>query len=1070
MMNKNLSPAQRALLEKWLQGQLNNISTNIPRRPPGSPVPLSFPQRRQLFLELLHPGTAVNNLSVLLQFKGNLSIPALEQSAAKIVSRHDSLRMHFCFRSGMPAPEVAADTCLKLPVVDLRNVDKVEQVAKARQFAEDDVLQPFDLTKAPLVRLKLYLLNDETCLLLVVAHHAVVDGWSLGVFLKELAGFYGEISSGQMWPKPELSIQYSDFAHWQTSELFESGLQAAILFWQKQLSGELPILELPADRPRGPRTTFSGGTRHFTISGRQTEALEKLSRETDCTLFMTLLTAFYILLHRYSGQDDIIIGTPVANRNRPGMENMIGVFINTLALRVKNAGDPTFRTLLMQVRRLCLEAYAHQDLPFEKLVEVLKPQRDLSRTPVFQVVFNLQNAPLPDLEIPGVETGFLDVDRGVSQFDLTLMVSKVDGQCHASVEYNNELFEAATVERMFQSYQVLLAEVIVSPERPISGLQLLSPKEQNHLVYGLNQTQFHFPREQCLHQLFEAQVEQTPDAVAVIHAGQTFTYVDLNRRANALARGLQSLGVRPGSRVGIWMEKSADLLVALLGVLKAGAAYVPIHTSFPAERVRFILSDAAVELLLTNEAPLPFGGPSVPVVQLSDKVFSKAETTNLHPNVTPCHLVYIIYTSGSTGQPKGVMVQHSALVNFLWSMRRRPGIKNEDVLLSVTAISFDIAALELFLPLLAGATVMIADKEMMTNPVFLCQAIKHHRVTMMQATPSIWQLLLDAGWTGEPHFKALCGGEALTRKLADQLLERVDQLWNMYGPTETTVWSSVNQIQKGDHPVTIGSPIGNTQLYILDRNVQPVPVGVIGELYIGGEGLAQGYVAYDDLTRERFIPDCFCTQPGARLYKTGDRARYLNDYSIEILGRDDEQVKIHGHRIELGEIAAVLMQHPAVQKAIATTRTETNNEKVIVAYYVRNNEMSSGAADFLDFLRKKLPAYMIPAAVVRLDCLPLSPNGKIDRKALPAAEAISSPNGYVGPLTKVEQILASIWQDVLDVEKVSVTDNFFDLGGASIQSLEIVAKATMSGIPLTVEMLFKEQTIAALSASLDGSL
>jgi amino acid adenylation domain-containing protein len=714
---------------------------------------------------------------------------------------------------------------------------------------------------------------------------------------------------------------------------------------------------------------------------------------------------------------------------------------------------------------VCLDAYANQDLPFEKLVEELKPQRDLSRTPLFQAVFNMQNSPMPELETPGFGIGFIDIDRGVSQFDLTLMMSVSEGQCHGIVEYNRDLFKPATITRMFQSFKMLLEDAMTHLDSPVSRLQLMTKEEQHYIVNELNQTKLDFPSEKCIHQLFETQVEKTPGAVAIIQDDTTITYFELNRRANVLAKHLQALGVEPGVRVGIFMEKSSEIVEALLAVLKAGGAYVPINTSFPWERVQFILDDANVTVLLTNISHESPGDNNLHVVNVNDKLFS-TETVYLNPqtNVTAEDLTYIIYTSGSTGKPKGVMVNHSALVNFLWSMRKQPGINKDNLLLTVTPISFDIAALELFLPLIVGATVVIVSNETTTNPFMLSEAISRHHVNMMQATPATWQLLIESGWPGMPGLKALCGGDVLTRKLADELFDRVDSLWNMYGPTETTVWSSLCQIKKGDGPVTIGKPIGNTQLYILDAHLQPVPVGVVGELHIGGEGLALGYLNHPHLTSEKFIPDPFSSKPGALIYKTGDRARYLPDHTIEILGRIDYQVKINGHRIELGEIESALMQHPSIYAAIVITRTETSGEKRLVAYFVPINDKFPDAGELRDFVRKKLPAYMIPVVFIRLDSLPLTPNGKIDRKALQVAGNVRELHGYVAPGNETEKMLTAIWKNVLEIEQVGIHDNFFDLGGASIQSLQIVAHANMAGLQINAEDIFEHQTIAELAA------
>ena len=1067
MADKNLSPAKRALLEKWLQGQLKDDTTGISRRPLNSPVPLSFPQQRQLFLELLEPGTAVNNLSVFLKLEGKLDIVALEESANKIITRHEALRTHFSFGNGLPAPEILIDVKVTIPIVDLQQFDINEQMAEARRLTEKEVLKQFDLSKAPLIRIKLYALSNEKYLLLLIVHHTIADGWSLGVFLRELMMFYQEITNSKSIHLPELPIQYSDYAYWQTSMISEEVILSSMSYWKKQLAGQLPVLELPTDHQRGSRQTFSGGTHHFVLSPQLMEAIDKLCRQEDVTLFMVLLTTFFILLHRYSGQDEILVGTPVANRNRQEFENLIGVFINTLVLRKNISGYTGFRELLKQIRDLSLEAYAHQDLPFEKLVEELKPKRDLSRTPIFQVVFNMQNAPMPNLEIPDLKIIPLEIDRGVSQFDLTLMVIKSQGECNCTVEYNSDLFTLATIKRMFGSFQLLLVNALDDPGCRISKLKIVDENYLHHIIHELNQTQSDFAREKCLHQLFEEQVKKTPDAVAVIHNKNSLTYFELNHRANCLARHFQSLGVETGTHVGILMEKTLEITEALLAILKSGGTYIPISTSFPAERIKFILKDSDVRVLLTNaDTELP-ENIEVNIVNLGDKNYlSKTGCSNLQINITPNHLAYIIYTSGSTGQPKGVMVNHSALVNFLWSMQTRPGIKSDDVLLSVTSVSFDIAALELFLPLIVGATVVIAGKEIMSNPLTIGDAISKFEVTVMQATPAIWQLLIESGWKGKPDLKALCGGDVLTRKLADQILNRVNSLWNMYGPTETTIWSAVNRIQKENAPITIGQPIGNTRLYILDKYILPVPIGVAGELHIGGEGLAQGYLNRPELTKEKFIPDPFNSESVARLYKTGDLARYLPDYSIELLGRTDHQVKINGYRIELSEIASVLMQHPSVSDTIVITHTENSGEKKLFAFCVSKNNQSLKANELQEFARKKLPAYMTPSTFIQLNELPLTPSGKIDRQSLPVPEDLRQFSGYVAPGNETEHILADIWQSVLEVEKVGIHDNFFDLGGASIQSLQVVAVASSSGLHLSPEMIFEYQTIAELAGQL----
>jgi amino acid adenylation domain-containing protein len=672
---------------------------------------------------------------------------------------------------------------------------------------------------------------------------------------------------------------------------------------------------------------------------------------------------------------------------------------------------------------------------------------------------------MPKIGHKDLKISFLDLDRGVSQFELTLMITNTADRYCGTVEYNKELFKPETIERMFQSFLMVLEDAVNHPTRSISKLNHVNKLEFTHLVHELNQTQSDFPKEKCLHQLFEEQAEQTPDAIAVIYEEKSLTYFELNQRANILANQLIARGVTPEVRVGILMNKSIMMLEVLLAVLKSGGTYVPINTSFPKERVQFILEDSNVQLLLTDTDKKLEYPDNIVVLTLNDNTISQDHVApNPNINIRSDQLINIIYTSGSTGHPKGVMVQQSSLVNLLCSMRKRPGISPKDTLLSVTAISFDIAALELFLPLIAGATLVIEGREATDNPLKICNLIDQYNVSIMQATPAVWQLLLDTGWKGKSKFKVLCGGEALTRKLADRLLSCVESLWNMYGPTETTVWSSVSEVQKGDAPITIGQPIGNTQLYILDTYLDPVSVGVIGELYIGGEGLARGYLNLPELTSKQFIKNVFREDSSSRLYKTGDRARYLSDYSIEILGRIDTQVKINGNRIELGEIDAVLNQHYAVKEVITITRVENSGEKRLVAYIVSQDDKLVNSNELRNYVRNKLPSYMVPAFFIQLESLPLTPNGKVNFKSLPLPEDTRIISGYVAPRNEEEQVLASIWQDVLGLEQVGIHDNFFELGGASIQSLRVLAKANMFGFRLSVEDIFEYQTVAELAS------
>lgn len=1067
MKNKELSSAKRELLNKWLSGQLVEDKVSIPTRPQDMPMSLSYPQQRQIFLELLEPGTAVNNLSVSYKLTGKLNQDILEESANRIIARHEILRSHFDIGLGLPRPKIVSKLKATIEKVSLKNNGLGEQLSEARKLGEEAALQPFDLSNAPLLRLNLFELSEETYVFQVVIHHTIADGWSLGIFLNELVSNYNGILNNRSTQLPNLPVQYSDFAHWQNHKMADEKYSSEIAFWKNQLKGELPILDLPTDSPRSVRQSFDGSTHRFSIPVKLTQELERITQGENVTLFMSLFSVFVILLHRYSGQEDIIVGTPIANRNLSEVENLIGIFINTIALRTDLSGDPVFRDLIKNIRDVALNAYAHQDLSFEKLVEELKPVRDLSRPPIFQVVFNMQNTPLPIFNLPGLDIEPLEIDRGVAQFDLSLIITKSEKSYLGTVEYNRHHFEAESIERMFRSYLLILEDIVSKPDLPISQLKLVTENEYELIVHKLNQTESHFPREKFVHHLFEEQVNLSPSSTAIISEAESLTYKELNEKANIMAAHLRSLGVEREVRVGVFMSRSLEIMEALLAILKAGGTYIPINSSYPEDRVRYILEDANVKVLITNIDLSTWAKLEVQTVDLNLKNAHISKTISYtDQEIQSSDLAYIIYTSGSTGQPKGVMVPHSALTNFLYSMKVEPGLSSEDKLMAVTSFSFDIAALELFLPLIVGGTVVLASDEMTTNPYLLNEEISRHQISVMQATPATWQLLIDSDWQGLSSMKALSGGDVLTQQLANNILQRVSSLWNMYGPTETTIWSSICKVEPDELRITIGKPINNTQMYILDKNNVPVPRGVIGELHIGGDGLARGYLNNTKLTSEKFIDDHFRLESGARLYKTGDHARYLQDYSIEVLGRIDHQVKVNGHRIELGEISTLIIQNPLVNEAIVIARTEKYGEKRLVAYFVPKGNTVISDNELRKFLKRKLPSYMIPAVFISLKSLPLTPNGKLDRSALPVPTDTLSTLNYEAPRSADERILTNIWQDVLAIEQVGIHDNFFELGGASIQSLQIVAKANMAGFRMTPESIFEFQTITELVENL----
>ncbi len=1067
----SLSPAKRALLEHWASGGRSAEDVPIePRSRTTGPVPLSFLQERQLFLEALTPGTAVNNISVCIRLAGALDLGRLARCAHRILDRHEVLRTSFDIDHGVAVATISPRAAIDVPLEDLELLGAgafAEAIRSAREHAE----KPFDLSRPPLLRIRAYRLSPLDHLLHIVIHHTIGDGWSLGVLLRDLFdGYSAGERGGSAEPSP-LPIQYADFAEWQRRSVKSPLLDRQLHYWKSKLAGELPSLELPADRPRPAKQSFRGATRRFRLASGTAEMLKKVGREHQVTPFMILGSAFGTLLSRFSGQEDVLIGMPIAGRPRPETEGMIGAFINTIVLRTDLSGEPTFLELLGRVRDVALDAFAHQELPFEKVVAELRPERDPSRSPIFQAMFNLQNSPIPDLRIPGLSIELIPMDRNTSPVDLTLIMNESPTGLEGAFEYSTDLFDASTIDRLSDSFERLLEDAVGHPERRISKLAIMSEAERRHLVLGLNDTRAEYPREQGVAELFEDQVRRTPGKTALIAGTSELTYGELDSWADRLADELKAAGVGPGVRVGVFTDRSPCLLAALLAVLKAGGAYVPIDPTLPPDRVEFMLKDAGTRALMTEEdrhltkalegivlCPI---GEREGVSETQAQISRRADASPARPEDP----AYLIYTSGSTGQPKGVIVRRDALVNVLWSMKELIGIRPVDRLLAVTSVSFDIAALELFMPLVAGATVVLADRETTSDRRKLEAEIEGRGITLMQATPSAWRMLLAGEWRGRAQLTALSGGEPLTRDLADQLLGRVGSLWNLYGPTETTVWSSACRIRPGPEPITVGRPIANTQCYILDSRLEPVPPGVTGDLYIGGDGLAIGYLNRPAMTAERFIPDPFAPPEGTggRLYRTGDRARLRPDGSFQLLGRVDRQVKIHGFRIELAEIEAVLGRHPALSAVAVVPREGAEGGRHLVAYVVPVADAAADPGLLRDFLRSLLPAYMVPAVFVFLKELPLTRAGKIDFKSLPAAAPPSVATACVAPATQLEELLASTVAKVLGVDRVGVEDNFFDLGGGSIQILEVIVRAREMGCSLTPELFFEHQTIRALA-------
>jgi amino acid adenylation domain-containing protein len=906
---------------------------------------LSFAQQRLWFLDRFEPGSPFYNIPAAARLTGELDVVALYRSLVEIVRRHETLRTTFHEVEGQPVQVIAPDLPVALSALDLSDLPTVERGAEVLRLARAEAQRPFDLSHGPLLRITLMKLAPGEHVVLLVMHHIVSDGWSMGVFYRELAALYQGFTTGKSAPLPALPVQYADYAEWQRDRLPGETLEKQLAYWKERLAGAPAALELPTDRPRPPVQTVRGATEPLLISKDLLARVKALCQSTGSTPFMVLLAAFQAVLSRYSGQEDFCIGTPIAGRTRPELEGLIGFFVNTLVLRTDLSGDPTFRELLARVRETALGAYAHQDLPFEMLVEALQPQRDLSRTPLFQVMFALQNTPLPSVDLPGLRFSPIEADSGTAKFDLSLFLAETEQGLAGNLEYNTDLFEAATVRRLLGHFQHLLDAAITDPAQRLSELPLLTQTERLQILGEWNATQTRCPKAQTVHRLFEFQAEQTPYAVALVFEGEDLTYRELNAKANRLAHSLRDLGVGPEVPVGICLERSVNMVVALLAVLKAGGAYIPLDPAYPSERLAFMLSDAGASLVLTQESLVArlSGHEAVPICLDTDaQVIAQQSEENPFPMTGAEHLAYVIYTSGSTGRPKGVEITHASVVNFLTSMRRRPGLNNRDTLLAVTTLSFDIAALEILLPLSVGARVEIVRREVAQDGVRLAEKLAVSGATVMQATPATWRLLLEAGWSGSPGLKILCGGEPLAPELAQQLLARGSSVWNLYGPTETTIWSTLHQVDGRLGPVPIGRPIDNTEVYVVDGQGQAVPVGVQGELLIGGAGVARGYRRQPELTAEKFIRDPFSGRPEARLYRTGDLARWLRNGELECLGRVDHQVKIRGFRIEPGEIEAVLGQHPAIRQAAVLAREDTPGDKRLVAYVVPNPQDPTG--------------------------------------------------------------------------------------------------------------------------------
>jgi amino acid adenylation domain-containing protein len=1045
----------------------------IPPADRAQPQPLSSAQERLWFLDALQTGLAAYNELKALRLVGRLDMGALDRAINEIVRRHEILRTSYAVQNGAPVQIIGAFHAIPLSHVDLSQMLPGEQAAEVECSAAREAARRFDLRRDRVLRATLLRLGCNDHVLLLATHHIVTDGWSNGLLLNELASLYSAFARGLPSPLPELKIQYADFAAWQRSILCDKTLSDLLSYWNARLDRIPEELTLPTDRPRPPVAGYRGATRPVDIPVHLASDLQALSRRQRVTLFMTLLAAWNVLLSRYSGQLDILVGSPIAGRNRLELEGLIGCFVNNLILRTDLSGDPTFVDLLARVREASLGAFAHQDLPFERLVAELQPARSLSRSPLFQVMFVLQNAASTRLEFAGLEVTRLEVANTTAKFDLTLSLRETADGLRGSMEYSTDLFDAARIDRLIRHFESLLKGIVSVPHRKISELPLLSDVEQRQLIFEWNQTRTEEPRQTCVHELIELQADRAPQAAAVTFRGCSLTYGELNMRANQLAHLLRRMGVGRETLVAVCMDRSPDLVAALLAIFKAGGAYVPLDPAHPRDRLQMILDDSRARFVLCS-TPLrdAFSSTDVQTLCLDqlDAALAGQPVENLPIVSSGNALAYVIYTSGTTGTPKGVEITQGSVVNLLRSMSLEPGLDSRDVLLAVTTISFDISVLELFLPLTVGARLIIAAREVTADPIRLSAELASTGATVMQATPATWQLLLASGWKGCPSLKILCGGEALPADLAGRLQSACSALWNLYGPTEATIWSTKFKVESTGGLIPIGRPVANTQVYVLDDAGHLVPIGVPGELCIGGAGVARGYRNRPDLTAGSFVPDPFAGVLGARMFRTGDRARWRDDGNLELLGRRDSQIKLRGYRIEPGEIEAVLNGIPGVERVVVVLREDRPGDKRLVAYLLpRPSGPQLSAAILRDRLREKLPDYMVPAAFVMLDAIPLTRSGKVDRNALPAPASGRNNVDTVSeePRTPNEESLARIFKNVLGVKGVSIHDNFFDLGGHSLLAVSLLAQIERTlhkRLPLAV--LFRHATVAGIAEHL----
>lgn len=1088
-----LSSEQAALLGKRRQGTARSQEqevTRIPVRPRGADIPASFAQQRLWFLLQLEPETATYNEFTATRLRGQLDKVTLTRTLSEIQRRHEILRTSLVVVERQVRQVVYSTEDVPLLEKDLSLLPVAQKEQELQRLILAEVRTPFDLTRSPLWRNTLFKLAADEYVLLIVMHHAVCDAWSFSLLNSELVTLYTAFHAAQPSPLPEPEVQYADYAYWQRQTLTETVLESQLVYWKNQLGGDLPALDLPTDRPRPAAQSNRGRRKYFTYPLKLSQDLQAFSHKENVTLFMTLLAAFKVLLFQYTGQEDIIVGSPVAGRMYPELENLPGLFTNTLALRTNLSGRPGFREVVRRVRATALSAYANQDLPFERVVAEVQPERTLSHAPLFQTMLILQNIPAARLELPGLTLSALEMDNHTAKFDLELDIQETPSGLQGHMEYNTDLFDEATIERMLDHFQQLLCNALLDPASPPDRLSLLTASERQRVLQTWNATAMPYPAGQCYHELFQEQVRLAPDALAVIDGEVHLSYDELNRRANRLARYLVQAGVGPDVLVALLAERGWQLLTAILAVSKAGGAYLPLDPAYPPARLCHILEHSRALLVLTTSECLPFlreiqpsQGTEAYVAIESVLQQEELAPTNLPINVTPRNLAYVIYTSGSTGQPKGVMLEQRGMLNHLYVKMRDLKLNAGDRVAQTASQCFDISVWQMLAPLLVGASVEIFPTTITRDPVELFKQVARRRITVLETVPALLQVALASlqrPGAALPDLDALrwllLTGEALPPALIQNWFACYPRLplLNAYGPTECSDDVTHHPLLKPFETsvlfTPIGRPVANTQLYVLNRSLEPLPVGLPGELYVGGVGVGRGYLEDPARTAEAFLPDPFSSEAAARMYKTGDIARWLPDGTLEYLGRSDSQVKVRGYRIEPGEIEAVLSQSSSLHQCVVLVRENLSEHRSLVAYVTASPDSQTPPQpeEMARFLRERLPEYMVPSAFLVLDCLPLNANGKIDRQALlslelPARSAEQSEESH----THLEEVLALIWAEVLETERIDLHKNFFELGGHSLLAAQVMARlGEVFELDFPLRWIFETPTIAGLARTI----